>query len=121
MSESNQDWITGRSNSLMLNTDLCLVYDIDDFIEDNEPCCTKTDDRCFDPEAAKRKCPVYSRMHSRWEAREAVQEMLMLDDTNTQDRNLSFYMAFAEAWGKATTVGQDSLSPLVDSCDALFK
>jgi len=120
-----QDWTTGRPSAngnirLMLNTDICLVHDIDS----NMPCCTRTgesysdgQDRCIDSDAARRRCPMYSQTHSRWEAREAVGEMLGGSYPNTN--NEPFYNAFTEAWRKATTVGQSNLSSLVESCASL--
>ena len=54
-----------------------------------------------------------------FEARETVEEML--GEFNPSDPNLPFYLAFARAWDKATTVGQEDLSPLVDSCGSLFE
>ena len=113
-----QDWVTGRGDSLMLNTDICLVFDIEEDIDKEIPCCTETDIRCFDPEAAAQKCPMYSQMHSRFEAKEAVEEML--GSGSHPHPNVPFYNAFAEAWRKATTVGQEDLSPLAESCDSLF-
>lgn len=103
----------------MLNTDICLVHDIDN----NVPCCTNTGtsypedglDRCIDE--ALSRCPIYSQSHSRWEAREAVGEML--GGTYPNENNVPFYNAFSEAWRKATTVGQTNLSPLAESCELL--
>ena len=118
MGQPTQDWVTGNSEALMLNTDICLVYDIEASIDDGIPCCTKTDVRCIEPESAKRRCPMYSRQHDRWEAREAVQMMLGGSHDN---ENMPFYTAFARAWLKATTIGQDGLSPLAESCDFLLE
>jgi len=113
MGEATQDWVTENTDQLMLNTDMCLVFDIEDDIDDEVPCCTKTNRKCLDPESAKKKCPMYSQMHSRFEAREAVQDML-------GSSNSPFYTAFAEAWRKATTVGQGDLLPLEERCGNLF-
>ena len=127
MGESNQDWTVGRSSDggnirMMLNTDICLVFDIDAYMDENVPCCTRTgafytdgEDSCVDVDAAARSCPMYSQFQDRWEARQAVGEMLGGDYPNTN--NEPFYTAFTEAWGKATTVGQSNLSPLSDSCE----
>jgi len=124
-SRSNQDWTTGRASDpgntrLMLNTDICLVHDIDD----NLPCCTSPgrkysdgQDHCIDNDAARRRCPMYGSTHSRREARDAVEEMLGGEFPN--DNNVPFYNAFEEAWRKATTVGQENLSPLAESCEPL--
>ena len=50
---------------MMLNTDICLVYDIDAYIDENVPCCTRTgafytdgEDQCVDVDAAARSCPM---------------------------------------------------------------
>lgn len=81
-----QDWTTGRPNGIgntrvMLNTDMCLIFDIDDIAVNK--CCSRTgwsypdgQDRCIDSEAARRRCPMYAQTHERWEATEAVGEML---------------------------------------------
>lgn len=114
MSDPTQDWVTGRSFSLMLNTDMCLAFDIEDTINDEVPCCTKTNRKCLDPDSRKTKCPVASRL----ESLEAVEEMLGM--SNPHDVNMPFYESFAEAWRKATTVGKDNLSPLVQRCDSIF-
>lgn len=119
---SLQDWTTGRPGStttrMMLNTDLCLVYDIPG---NNLPCCTRTgvlypngDDTCIEAEAAARKCPVLSASHSRYEARQTVGEMLGGSFPNSN--NVPFYSAFTESWNKATTLGQSNLSLLKSTC-----
>jgi hypothetical protein len=125
MGESNQDWTTGRTSSegnirMMLNTDICLVHNIDG----NLPCCTRTgvldadgQDTCVDLDAAASRCPMIDQSESRWEAREAVGSMLGGSYPNSN--NEPFYSAFATAWRKATTVGQSNLSPLVESCEAI--
>ena len=105
----------------MLNTDLCLVHDIDG--GNSLPCCTSTgrtypdtgQDACVDDEAARRRCPMYGRSHSRFEATEAVGDML--GGAYPNDNNAPFYAAFAEAWRKATAVGREGLSPLAESCE----
>lgn len=62
-------------------------------------------------ELARTRCPFYSRINSRQEATDAVNEFLGGDYPN--DNNEPFYSAFKEAWGKATTLGLDDLKPLV--------
>ena len=99
----------------MLNTDICLAFDIDEVESGGNPCCTEINDECTGPESRQRTCPM-AHMHS---SREAVEEMLGRDAH--PHPNAPFYNAFTEAWRKATTVGQDNLSPLVESCDSLFK
>ena len=92
----NEDWtvVTDPNTRLMLNTDICLVHDIDG----NLPCCTSDEDTCGDFEAAARRCPFYSQIDARWEARQAVGEMLGGTYPNTN--NVPFYNAFAEGWRK---------------------
>ena len=118
---SVQDWTTGRPTStttrMMLNTDICLVYDI----AGNLPCCTRIgvrypngDDTCIDAVAAQKKCPVLSSARSMYEARETVGEMLGGSYPNTN--NAPFYSAFTDSWSKATTVGQTNLSSLKQTC-----
>jgi len=118
MGQPTQDWVTGRDDSLMLNTDICLVYDIEDKIHGGVQCCTKTNGECRNQESKKHKCPMYSRMNSRFEAMEAAEEML--GGSHPHNTNIPFYNAFEEAWRKATTVGQDNLSPLGHGCDSFF-
>ena len=62
---------------------MCLVFDIDENIDRQIPCCTRTDasypngqNQCVDMEAARRRCPMYSRMERRREATDAVRDML---------------------------------------------
>ena len=74
-------------------------------------------DQCINTAAARRSCPMYSQGQSRWQARDAVGEMLGGTYPNTN--NVPFYDAFREAWRKATTVGQNDLLPLSDSCEQI--
>ena len=122
--KSNQDWTTGKSKSgsarMMLNTDLCLVFDI----ENTFPCCTRTNkffsnglNQCLDKQLSKIKCPHYSESDSRSAATAAVKEYLGGSYPNTN--NVPFYTAFSDAWGKATTNGRENLSPLAESCEAI--
>ena len=105
-----QDWITGDGNQMMLNTDICLAYDIDVQINDGAPCCTYTDNQCPIPNVADvNKCPMYSQFDSRRPAMEAVEEFYY-------GSNGDFYGAFADAWSIATTVGWNNLRPLAESC-----
>lgn len=122
--ERTQNWTTGPPNSddpnprLMLNTDICLVYDIDESVD----CCTRTDQffpdggtECLTDELASRQCPFYSQSSSRIEAVDAVEEMLGGELPNSN--NDPFYNAYTEAWVKATENGWDNLLPLAESCD----
>jgi len=115
-----QDWTTGGGNSddrMMLNTDICLAYNIDNQINGGAPCCTHTDktnsdgsNQCPIPNVGGiNKCPMYAEGDSRRPALEAVDEFYKGDDSD-------FYYAFASAWGVATTVGQSNLKFLAESC-----
>jgi len=116
-----QDWTTGRGNRndrMMLNTDICLAFDIDRTTSDDIPCCTRTnkvdsngENECIDEDAARRRCPRYSRNDPMRDAKDAVEEYRLGND------NSRFYEAFSEAWAKATTVGQSDLSPLAETCE----
>jgi len=99
----DNDWTWGREdrNVMMLNTDICLRYDIDD----GSPCCTNTDQNCRrEPD---NQCPDSSQV--RPEAFEAVNNFG--GDTNT-----AFFEAFTSAWVRATENGHDSLKELANTC-----
>jgi hypothetical protein len=105
-----QDWTTGDGvDRVMLNTDLCLVMDIDI----NMPCCSGNS--CTGFGAGLSKCPRLPTNHPRYEAFEAFEEYL--GGAFPNENQEPFYNAFREAWRKATKVGQQNLSPLADSCD----
>ncbi|KAL7553883.1 hypothetical protein ACHAWF_017225 [Thalassiosira exigua] len=107
--KGKQDWTTGSGyNRMMLNTDMCLVFDVDAHVKQKVPCCTKLDGGCVEREAAKRQCPMIGRNHYRFEAAQAVRDL--------RDDNDEFYESFAKAWRKVTTIGQDNLSRLEESC-----
>lgn len=62
---------------------ICLVFDIKEYVEQNIPCCTRTNnhysngqDECVDREAAARRCPMYASHDRRRDATDAVREML---------------------------------------------
>jgi hypothetical protein len=102
-----QDFTTGnnkRNDRMMLNTDICLVFNIDN----NLQCCTKTDEwfqsgqsKCIDN--TLKQCPLYSKSDSRWQATEAV--VKYVGGSRGITDNEPFYSAFAVAWEKATTNG----------------
>ena len=101
---------------MMLNTDICLVWDVEDHFD---RCCTRTD--LFDSdgishcqEAADNQCGLYPPNHPRMGAVDAVMEFLGDGDDN--DDNTHFYEAFKIAWLKATVNGQHDLHPLRESC-----
>lgn len=108
-----QDWTTGTSgDQMMLNTDVCLVYDIDENVDTGTNCCTKFDGEapCIEGEGAMRRCSRYHESEPKRSARDAVMEYGGGDD------NSRFYSAFAEAWGKATNLGHTNLASLETNC-----
>jgi len=111
-----QDWTTGSGHSqMMLNTDMCLVFDIEETVDRQIPCCTRTNtNECVDREAARRRCPMYRQFDRRREFSNTVRDMLGGNLYNND--NSDFYDAFARSWEKATTVGQSNLNHLVDEC-----
>jgi len=103
---NTQDWTTGTypDNRLMLNTDICLAYNIDS----GSPCCTKGNNiDCM-------RCSRYAFDSPRKAAEEAVLKMLGGPPGNTN--NDPFYASFQVAWNKMTTVGQNNLIPLSTEC-----
>ena len=117
MPELQSDFTTSNPDDenpkMYLNTDICLVYDI----ENSGPCCTRTDlfksngeSHCKTRENIQ--CPVYEVGNSRLEATEAVAEYL----EGEQEDNTAFYAAFRMAWFKATTNGHSSLKQVADQC-----
>jgi len=96
----------------MLNTDLCLVFDVSGVLR-NQHCCTRTD-QCGSFLAARRQCPLYSSGSENKPAEAAVQEML--GGAYGNNNNEPFYRAFEEAWAKATEVGYTDLKPLPYTC-----
>ena len=116
-----QDWTTGANpnSRLMLNTDICLAFDLDD----RPICCTRgsssssvsesssSDDEvpCID----RQRCPRYDQSDARMDASEAIEEY------RGGEGSTRFYDAFADAWKKATTVGQSNLSPLAETCESI--
>ena len=119
-----QDYTTGNNKSnkrMMLNTDICLVFDIDNDLN----CCTKTDEffqngnsKCIDD--TLNQCPLYPRSDPRRAATDAVVEYIGgSKDSHGNGNNEAFYSAFATAWEKATTNGQDNLKELLDDCNSI--
>lgn len=110
-----QNWSWGGANRpdpvMMLNTDICLKFDIP---EGAAPaCCTDTTGNCrgnFDDV----QCPTADQV--RPEAVSAFDEFIGGDNLNNGN-NDPFYGAFVTAWEQATENGHaGSLSPLVESC-----
>lgn len=102
------DWTWGNDRDVqMLNTDICLQFDIPD--GDDQGCCTNTERNCgpTNPPQCESSQLVWP------EAFEAFEEF-------TSRNNDAFYSAFSEAWQKATENGYavGSLNDLEASCDA---
>ncbi len=104
---ANDDWTWGGQNRnvLMLNTDICLRFDIDD----GTPCCTNTN--AGNCRGQNNQC--LSSEEVRPDAFNAVNTFAG-DDTNDND---AFFAAFTSAWVQATENGYDSLNELVASCE----
>lgn len=103
---SAADNITGR---MMLNTDICLAYDIDAQISGVTTCCTNPSSS-----SGCARCNTYalctsSQCISRREAADAVSEF-------KNQGNDRFYVAFSSAWNKATVLGQTNLRQLTETC-----
>ena len=100
---------------MMLNTDMCLIFDIDN----DKQCCSRTNmfkrngrNRCDRHE--NNECQMYAQNNPRIEATRAVKKFLGGNGPNSN--NDPFYRAFTVAWFKATTNGMESLKPLRDTC-----
>ena len=106
------DWTWGGRNraTLMLNTDICLRFDIPD--GDSQNCCTNTDQPRDCRDANLPQCPSSETV--RPEAFSAFETF-----RNSGRRNRSFYEAFSTAWEKATENGYDefTLQDLRSTCD----
>ena len=104
----------------MLNTDICLYYDVEEEDGANGDCCTRTD--AFRPNGTNR-CPSFSNQecaridpnsdHPRAEAAAAVNRYLGGNSVN--DNQAPFYDAFALAWFKGEMTGR-GLECYVSSC-----
>lgn len=141
--ESNQDWTLDRTDSenprMMLNTDLCLIYDIEavrggifiyalkffsiDYslitpnllllhlllLQRQNSCCANRGE-CRNDQL--RACPRYDRGHDRREALIIVNRL----GRGEANENSDFYEAFATAWQKSIDLGwENQLFPL-DVC-----
>ena len=92
----------------MLNTDICLLYDVEDGA--NRNCCTRTD--AFRPDGTSR-CPSFPNRecatidpnsnHPRAEAAAAVRRYL--GGMTVNDNQQPFYDAFSQAWFKGEEFG----------------
>ena len=103
------DWTWGGNNRgvMMLNTDICLRYDID---TESPPCCTNINENCRDNSIQNIQCVDSSVV--RPDAFEAFNEFA----AGNNNDNAAFFSAFSPAWVKATENGHDSLNELVDTC-----
>ena len=113
-----KDWTTGKTSGthahVMMNTDLCLFYDVD-----SHDCCTRTDLRTSDGRSRceshqNKQCPMIDRNHKRWPAAQTVVAALGGRTQNTN--NEPFYQCFERAWFRATMNGHKILKPIVDKC-----
>ena len=103
------DDVDPENPRMMLNTDLCLVYDIATV---GNSCCT-IQGECQGFNGGQ--CPIYDEKSKRREAANAVIDFI--GDSMDDEDNLAFYEAFANAWEKATSLGWSNLSSL-DSCNS---
>jgi len=92
---ADNDWTWGGSNRgvMMLNTDICLRYDIDD----GSPCCTNTNENCRDNSVQNIQCDDSSDV--RPEAFAVFNEFV----AGNRGDNDAFFSAFSSAWVKATS------------------
>ena len=102
---------------MMLNTDICLLYDIDS----KSQCCTRTNlfkgngnNRCETNFLSNNECLSYQNGHDRFPAAQAVKKYL--GGSGPNNNNAPFYDAFSIAWFKATTNGLDYLKPITNQC-----
>ena len=120
---ANQDWTWGGGNGnsprFMLNTDICLDFDIDNLSN----CCTRINrlgndgtNACIDPDIFEVECLSYADDHPRQAAVAAVTEFIGGANLNN-DNNEPFYTSFSVAWEKATHNGwEGQLKPLATVC-----
>lgn len=110
------DWTWGGRDrgTMMLNTDICLRFDIPD--GNNQNCCTNASngDRCRVRGEELPACD--SSAGVRPEAFSAFEAFR----TGRGNDNTAFYAAFSDAWQKATENGyeDESLRELADTCEA---
>lgn len=121
--DAPQDWTWGGNNGasprFMLNTDICLFFDI----ETTFPCCTDTGltqndgtNQCDRGGQVLRNtpCPGYVPGSPRAEAASAVELFAgRRAGGGFNNDNAPFFNAFRTAWNKATTNGLSNLQPLV--------
>lgn len=101
---AQHDWTWGGNTRgvMMLNTDICLFFDIS-----NPNCCTNTGGNCRD---TGNQCPT-----SRNTETVSAINAFMAGRNNDND---AFYAAFSVAWKKATELGHTGLKNLDTICDS---
>ena len=117
-----QDWTWGGNNDgsprFMLNTDMCLLFDI----ETTFPCCSRTDLTRNDGtnQCDRRNSVLSDTQCSRTTNEDAANAMLQFaaqrDDGRFTNENEPFFTAFSVAWEMATINGWDNLQELALSC-----
>lgn len=109
------NWTWGGNNRgvMMLNTDICLLFDIPN--GNNQNCCTNTNTDCRDPSIQNNQCQVADNV--RPQAVAAFREFLGGGNPNN-DNQEPFFSAFTTSWTLATEIGysDDSLFELTDTC-----
>ena len=102
-------WTWGGSNrhTMMLNSDICLRFDIDD----RSPCCTNTTKNCRNDSIQNVQCKDSSSL-VRPDAFAAFNEFAAGDGTD----NDAFFSAYSSAWTQATENGYDSLTNILSVC-----
>jgi len=110
----DNDWVWGGANLsvMMLNTDVCLYFDIDSMDVINAPCCTNTSANCR--QGVSVQCPLSNNIRS--EAFAAVEAFANIGNT-VGNPNDPFFTAFASAWERATENGYESLNELRNNCE----
>lgn len=105
--DAGTDWIWGGNalTVMMLNTDICLYFDIPD--GDDQNCCTNLEGNCRGIET---QCASASTV--RPEAVNAVDNFLIGNSSN----NEVFFAAFSTAWVAATENGLSNLWEVKDDC-----
>lgn len=109
------DWTWGgrRRGVMMLNTDICLYFDIPD--GDNQDCCTNTSLDCRDATIQNNQCPLAN--VTRPEAFNAFTDFLGGQALNNRNQE-PFYDGFTAAWKRATESGysDNELFELRETC-----
>lgn len=110
--DAGVNWTWGGNNRgvMMLNTDICLFYDIPE--GNDQSCCTDTTGNCRDDATQNVQCPTAELI--RPEAFSAFTRFLGGENLNNGNQE-PFYEAFTESWTKATELGYgDNDSPLFE-------